>query len=245
MDSNNFNKIFLNSVFKPTSTTVLNKRNFVQEAEIASRKKLKNNNIDSLEEQTHNLFTSLTYIVLFLNDQVDNYSVALKQDIEKRSYYKGKIKQYHKKLVKQVRYYNSLVYQMTKTQIDSFADTMSKMEEELLKHIETYKYCVSSYFLTKKIEGEINQDMSNMIVINMLCQVSNLTIQNFHSQLRKFGLKSDFFDKLNVKEVKETDFALIREMTYMLPESAANFDINEDENVFKAFKVFTNKLLYG
>ncbi|MEG2282957.1 MAG: hypothetical protein RSB93_06980, partial [Rikenellaceae bacterium] len=104
------------------------------------------NNFNSwteIDQETNGLVSSLTYVVLFVNDQVYNYSLMLGEELKNSPFYRHEAKRLFNDIMKCVDNYNTNIFRTVKVNAEAFADITQSMEDDIKPHIDTYLYSVS------------------------------------------------------------------------------------------------------
>lgn len=214
--------------------------NYVLACHMAAQNK---NNVQSwtdINSETEGLVTCLTYIVLFVNDQVYNYSLMLGEELKKSPLYRHRSKKLFNEMKKSVDGYNTNIFRIAKVNAEEFADITQSMEDDIKPHIDTYYYTISQILLDKGISGKVNKIASLASVINMLSQVSRMTIGDFGNQIaRRFGVVGNPMEYLNQDKVERLSWLLTNEIT---PKDV-KIDLNKEERVIKAFMAICNCML--
>lgn len=192
-----------------------------------------------LDEYTKGLVTLLTFSILYINDEVYDYQVRLKEVFLKSGYYRFTGKYLYKRIEKNVNDYNYKLKSIVKDKMIDYASILLEVDEVHQKHISNYYYAVSQCLLNHGITGELNSIQSILSVMDMLCQTSKITIDAFQRNV------SDRFDVNN--PTREFDASYIDNSVLALSNYLAvkniTIDLNREERILEAFQVFSNKLL--
>lgn len=70
------------------------------------------NDWEEIDKDTNGLVTSLTYMVLFLNDQVYNYTVSLMEAIRNSEHYRHNAKRTANAIERGINAYNTNIFRM-------------------------------------------------------------------------------------------------------------------------------------
>jgi len=192
-----------------------------------------------VDEKTNGLVTLLTFSILYINDEVYDYQVRLKEVFLKSRYYRFCGKHLYNRIEKNVRAYNLKMKSIIKDKMTDYASLLIEVDEIHQKHISNYYYAVSQCLLDRGITGELNKIQSILSVMDMLCQTSKITIDAFQKNVS---------DKLEVNNpTREFDTSYIDNSVlalsgYLAPKNIT-IDLNRDKRIMEAFQVFTNKLL--
>ena len=99
------------------------------------------NSWDEIDQDTGGLVTSLTYIVLFLNDQVYNSTIELRDNIKNTSFYKHE--KHVNDLYKFMRSYNTNIGITANINQEALAIITQSMEDDIKPHIDRYGFAIS------------------------------------------------------------------------------------------------------
>lgn len=201
------------------------------------------NSWEEIDEQSGMKVSAFTYITLFLNDQVYGYEALLEQELKKSNLYKGGVKHCFNRLHQAVRDYNGLMARtLPPGQSELMADILCRLEDELKPSLDTYLYQVSQYLLDAGFTGEANRFASIVSTINMLAQVSNLTIDVFNEKVCKpFHVVGNPLAYLNMDRVKY----LSGKLSDLLTPGGKTINLNDGKGIAAAFTAFNNRLLYS
>ena len=87
------------------------------------------NDWEEIDKDTNGLVTSLTYMVLFLNDQVYNYTVSLMEVIRNSEHYRHNAKRTANAIEREINAYNTNIFRIAKANKEA-ADKLAAMEQE-------------------------------------------------------------------------------------------------------------------
>lgn len=192
------------------------------------------------DNQTNGLATNLTYAILFLNDQVYNYTYQLLDDIKKTKYYRQEIKRIVNEMYRRMSKYNTYVGTLSPKGKTTFAIITSSIEEDVQRHIEIYKHTVSQVLLKNNVCGDENHLASLASTINVLSQMSHATIVDLAVMLKsKFGIHSNMPLFISVDNVQE----LSGNLSNYIIKKDVNIDLNAHPEALLAFKALANNLL--
>ena len=218
-------------------------RNYFAECYLATTRK-DINSWEDMENDSNGLVGALTYITLFLNDQIAGYMFELEEKLTGSKLYKHSTKKYFNEMKREIKRYNAVINGTTKGIAEYYASIMVVLEEDLKPHLETYRYSVSSFLLKFGISGERNEIASYASVINMLCQTSRITIDEFYIKFKtKYRITCNPLDYLRMGTIENLSGKLSDSVSETNKDVKIN--LNEADNVIKAFEAFNNKLLYG
>lgn len=180
------------------------------------------NDWEEIDKDTNGLVTSLTYMVLFLNDQVYNYTVSLMEAIRNSEHYRHNAKR------------------TAKANKEAFAEITQSMEEDVQPHIDRYYYTISQILLDHGVSGMTNRIASLSSTINMLAQMSRITISDFGDRMRKIvPLAYNPLSYLALDKVEYLSDRLSSEVTG----KDVRINLNEHPGIVKAFTAISNALL--
>lgn len=193
-----------------------------------------------IDNETEGLVTCLTYVVLFVNDQVYNYSLMLGEELKKSPLYRHSAKKLFNEMKRSVDGYNTNIFQIAKVNAEVFADITQSMEDDIKPKIDTYYYTISQILLDKGVSGKVNKIASLSSVINMLSQISRITINDFGDCIaRRFGIVGNPLEYLNQDKVERLSCLLTNEVT---PKDV-KIDLNKEDRIIKAFTAISNCML--
>ena len=92
------------------------------------------NDWEEIDKDTNGLVTSLTYMVLFVNDQVYNYTVSLMEAIRNSEHYRHNAKR--TAIEREINAYNTNIFRISKANKEAFAEITQSMEEDVQPHID-------------------------------------------------------------------------------------------------------------
>lgn len=192
-----------------------------------------------IDEKMNGLVTLLTFSILYINDEVYDYQVRLREVFSKSKYYRFTGKYLYNKIEKNVKDYNYKLKSIVKDKMIDYASMLIEIDEIHKKHISNYYYAVSQCLLDKGITGELNKIQSILSVMDMLCQTSKITIDAFQRNVSdRFGVNNPTreFDASYI------DNYVLELVNYLAPKNIT-IDLNRDKRIMEAFQVFSNKLL--
>ena len=96
----------------------------------------KYNDWEEIDKDTNGLVTSLTYMVLFVNDQVYNYTVSLMEAIRNSEHYRHNAKRTANAIEREINAYNTNIFRIAKANKDALAEITQSMEEDVQPHID-------------------------------------------------------------------------------------------------------------
>lgn len=89
------------------------------------------NDWEEIDKDTNGLVTSLTYMVLFVNDQVYNYTVSLMEAIRNSEHYRHNAKRTANAIEKEIDAYNTNIFRIAKANKEALAEITQSMEEDV------------------------------------------------------------------------------------------------------------------
>ena len=101
------------------------------------------NSWDEIDKDTGGLVTSLTYIVLFVNDQVYNFEMQLSDHIKGCGLYRQKVKMLINSMDRQMAAYNRQICRIAGVNAEAMALITQSMEDDIKPHIDRYGFTVS------------------------------------------------------------------------------------------------------
>lgn len=198
------------------------------------------NDWEEIDKDTNGLVTSLTYMVLFVNDQVYNYTVSLMEAIRGSEHYRHKAKRLSNGIDNEIKAYNTNIFRIAKANKEALAEITLSMEEDVKPHIDRYYYTISQILLDHGVSGMTNRIASLSSTINMLTQMSRITISDFGDRLRQVvPLASNPLSYLRLGKVEYLSDQLSSEVTG----KDVRIDLNEQPGILKAFTAISNALL--
>ena len=78
------------------------------------------NDWEEIDKDTNGLVTSLTYMVLFVNGQVYNYTVSLMEAIRNSEHYRHNAKRTANALEREINAYNTNIFRIAKANKEAF-----------------------------------------------------------------------------------------------------------------------------
>ena len=114
------------------------------------------------------------------------------------------------------------------------------MEEDVQPHIDRYYYTISQILLDHGVSGMTNRIASLSSTINMLAQMSRITISDFGDRMRKIvPLAYNPLSYLALDKVEYLSDRLSSEVTG----KDVRINLNEHPGIVKAFTAISNALL--
>ena len=180
---------------------------------------------------------ALLYSGLFINDQVYNHLLELKEELKAAGLLRFSAKREFQKAEHEVARYNMIAINAVDVSPDVFASILQDMEDCFLKDIDILKYSISQIMLDHDIGGVDNRIASLAMLINILCQSSKILVEFYREDAYEiFGIHSD-----------KMDYLLLPVTERYTAELAASISGNDDasgnpQRATEAFNVFVTKL---
>lgn len=181
---------------------------------------------------------ALLYSGLFINDQVYNHLLELKEELKAAGLFRFSAKREFQKAEYEVAKYNMTVIDIVNVSPNIFASVLQDMEDYFMKDIDILKYSISQIMLDHNISGTDNRMASLAMLINILCQSSRVLVKFY---------REDAYDIFGIYSAK-MDYLLLPATERYTAELAASISGNSDtsgnsERATEAFNVFVTKLL--
>lgn len=193
-----------------------------------------------IEDETNNLVSALTYIILFMNDQVYNHILILEDVLKPSKLYRQKTKYVFNIMDSDIKSYNSRICNIAGIQSDILASITQSMEDDIKPHIDKYFYVMSQILLDKGISGDVNRVASYACTVNMLCQVSSISIKDFGKRICDlYGIENNPLTYLNLAKIEK----LSSELSNLVTPKQIKVNLNEEPRVFAAFNCIINSML--
>ena len=191
-----------------------------------------------VDNETNNLVACLTYVVLFVNDQVYNHITELGGDIRRTKLFRQEARRCTVGLERDIARYNALVFRTAGVNAETYADITLSMEADIKPAIDIYRWSVSQCLLDHGVDGEPNRIASLASTINMLAQVGDLTVSDFGGRIcRKLFLAHNPLDYLRLPRVRY----LSGRLSDLL--APGTIDLNKDRRVADAFAALSARML--
>lgn len=198
------------------------------------------NDWEEIDKDTNGLVTSLTYMVLFVNDQVYNYTVSLMETIRNSEHYRHNAKRTANAIEREINAYNTNIFRISKANKEAFAEITQSMEEDVQPHIDRYYYTISQILLDHGVSGSSNRIASLSSTINMLAQMSRITIYDFGERMR--GIVPLAYNPLSYLDLGRVEFLSDR-LSSEVTGKDVRINLNEQPGIVKAFTAISNALL--
>ena len=197
-------------------------RNLVAECYVAGIRKNLSLSWEEMDKRSGGMISSFTYLVLFLNDQIYAADMELNEILPgDKDLYRGAVRKTYARLHKSVGSFQTVNNSyLGKETSYLMASVLSDVEEDMKPHIDNMKAAV----------------------LNMLCQVSRLMINEFGNRIfRMFGERDNRLIPLSQDKHEFLSYNLMEEV---IPKDI-KIDLNGDDRLERAFEAFNTKMLYG
>lgn len=182
---------------------------------------------------------ALLYSGLFINDQVYNHLLVLKEELKASGLFRFSAKRDFQKAEYEVAKYNMTVMGIANVSSGLFASVLQDMEDCYLTDINILKYSISQIMLDHDICGMKNSIARLAMLINIFCQSSRILVKFFREDVyAEFGIYSDKMDFLLLPIVEKYTAELSMSTT-----GKANSTCDNSNRATKAFNVFVTKLI--
>lgn len=114
------------------------------------------------------------------------------------------------------------------------------MEEDVQPHIDRYYYTISQILLDHGVSGMTNQIASLSSTINMLAQMSRITISDFGDRMR--GIVPLAYNPLSYLTLDKVEYLSDR-LSSEVTGKDVRINLNEQPGIVKAFTAISNALL--
>lgn len=214
-------------------------RNLIAECYVAGQLK-RHKNWQEIDDETNSLVSALTYVILFMNDQVYNHILMLEEVLKPSKLYRQKTKNVFNIMNSEIKSYNNRICNIAGKQSDILASITQSMEDDIKPHIDKYYYAISQVFLDKGISGDVNRVASYACTVNMLCQVSSISIKDFGKRVCDlYGMENNPLTYLNMAKIEK----LSSELSNLVTPKQIKVNLNEEPRIFTAFNCIINSML--
>lgn len=114
------------------------------------------------------------------------------------------------------------------------------MEEDVQPHIDRYYYTISQILLDHGVSGSSNRIASLSSTINMLAQMSRITISDFGDRMR--GIVPLAYNPLSYLALDKVEYLSDR-LSSEVTGKDVRINLNEQPGIVKAFTAISNALL--
>lgn len=212
-------------------------RNLIAECYFAGQR---HKDWQEIEAETNNLVSALTYVILFMNDQVYNHILILEEVLKPTKLYRQKTKYVFNIMDSEIKSYNNRICNIAGIQPDILASITQSMEDDIKPHIDKYYYAISQLLLDKGVSGTANRVASYACTVNMLCQVSSISIKDFGKRICDlYGIENNPLTYLNLARIEK----LSSELSNLVTPKQIKVNLNEEPRVFAAFNCIINSML--
>ena len=194
---------------------------------------------EELDKKTNGLASVYTFIGLFLNDQIYAYMVEIQEELKKKNKFKHSVKYLFNKMKTEMQNYNKNMFRITKGLEEYYADVTIDMEEHIKPSIENYKNVIKEVVENNGIDEERSNIIAQLVTINVLCQATRITINEFQERIvHVYGLVNNPAKILDMRSIEKYSDSLNK-----LISGKIRINFTELEKVREAFDNFTNTLL--
>lgn len=218
-------------------------RNYIAECYVATAIRGKRmSDWEQVEKDSKGLVSMLTYIALFINDQIYGYYADMSEVMKKSGLNRHMAKKLFRDMGREIRSYNSTINSAMGDASDFFADSMIVMEEDLKPSIERYRWQINQFLTDKGVDAERSGIASYASTINMLAQSVGVVIDTFSDIMRKrYGITRNPLNYIRMDRIKK----ISGELANVTADNRDIINLNENDNIRIAFEAFYNRLLRG
>lgn len=192
------------------------------------------------EIDVNGLVMSITYVVLFANDQAYNYTMQLKEDLKKCGLYKHGAKKLMNEIERKINNYNTNIFRVTNGKEEAFAEILLSMEEDVLPSINKYNDTISEVLRNNGLSGNANRISSLAHTLNMLVQMSSIAIGYLGEKIKMVDpSKNNPIDYLSIGKI---DYLSVR-LSSEVAGKGITIELNQQPAIMKAFNDITKALL--
>lgn len=197
---------------------------------------------EQVEKDSKGLVSMLTYIALFINDQIYGYYADMSEVMNKSGLNRHMAKKLFRDMGREIRSYNQTVNSAIGDASDFFADSMIVMEEDLKPSIERYRWQINQFLTDKGVDAERSGIASYASTINMLAQSVGVVIDTFSEIMRKrYGITRNPLNYIRMDRIGK----ISGELANVTADNRDIINLNENDNIRIAFEAFYNRLLRG
>ena len=181
---------------------------------------------------------ALLYSGLFINDQVYNHLLVLKEELKAAGLFRFSAKREFQKAEHEVAKYNMTVMDIINVSPGIFASVLQDMEDCFMQDIDILKYSISQIMFDHDIDGVDNRIASLAILINIFCQSSRVLVKFYREDAYEiFGIYSNKMDYLLLPVTERYTAELAASIS-------GNSEISDNfQRATEAFNVFVTKLV--
>lgn len=218
-------------------------RNYIAECYVATAIRGKHmSDWEQVEKDSKGLVSMLTYIALFINDQIYGYYADMSEVMNKSGLNRHMAKKLFRDMGREIRSYNQTVNSAIGDASDFFADSMIVMEEDLKPSIERYRWQINQFLTDKGVDAERSGIAAYSSTINMLAQSVCVVIDTFSEIMRKrYGITRNPLNYIRMDRIEK----ISGELANVTADNRDIINLNENDNIRIAFEAFYNRLLRG
>ncbi|RHR62684.1 hypothetical protein [Parabacteroides sp. AF17-28] len=181
---------------------------------------------------------TLQYSGLFINDQVYNHILMLKEELKTAGLFRFSAKRDFQKAEYEIAKYNLDMRSHVNVYPEIFASVLQDMEDCFMKDIDILKYSISQIMLDHNISGVDNRIASLSMLINIFCQSSRVLVKFYREDAYEiFGIHSDKMDYLLLPVTERYTAELAASI------SGKSETSDNSQRATEAFNVFVTKLI--
>lgn len=197
---------------------------------------------EAVEKDSNGLVSLLTYISLFINDQIYGYYAEMSEVLNKSKLNRHMVKKLFRDMGREIKSYNKTVNYALGDAIEFFTDSMITMEEDMKPSIERYRWQINQFLTDKGVEAERNEIASYASTINMLAQAVGVVIDTFEAIMRKrYGIARNPLNYIRMDRIEK----ISGELANVTADNKNVINLNDEEKIRVAFEAFYNRLLRG
>lgn len=182
---------------------------------------------------------TLHYSGLFINDQVYNHILILKEELKTAGLFRFSAKRDFQKAEYEIAKYNLDMRSHINVSPEILASVLQDMEDCFMKDIDVLKYSISQIMLDHHISGTDNRIASLAMLINILCQSCRVLVKFYREDAYEvFGIYSDKMDFLLLPVTERYTEKLADSISGKSDSTSGN-----SKRATEAFNVFVTKLI--
>lgn len=183
---------------------------------------------------------TVKYAALWMNDQIYNLLMEVKERMEKSGIYERMPKRLFNVAWKEMTRYNTLLKGRISIDLYRFAEITQNMEDRLKPDLDRLFFAVSQELLNGGIEGDRNWIIGKLVVVGMLCASTKAVVDSFKREtVRLFGVSSGALDFLYMERLNKAVLKLESEIL----RNGEGLDFTGNSRIIEAFNVLVIKLL--
>lgn len=180
------------------------------------------------------------YASLYMNDQIELLLMEAKDALARAGLFRQRVKYLYNLALKEMKSYDRRLTGRINTTIDRFADMMQSMEDQLRPHLRNVYYAISQAMLRQGVEGERNNALSRLALVQMLCASNRAAVDKFREETRRmFGVESSHLDYLYMERLRKP----VADLQEAIEPASKQYDLTADGRIIQAFNVFVRKML--